>query len=137
MAIIISITQGSWYRQSEEREKTKISLPHVQKAIRFVNTTSVELKAPSIMIGRKDNCEIILDDQTASRQHCRIYYNQEMQGELHWCIADLGSKNGTAIIRKNKMIQVPKDPDYEQLNDKDKIIIGDTILTISVEKETH
>ncbi|MBI4140728.1 FHA domain-containing protein [Candidatus Woesearchaeota archaeon] len=137
MAVIISITEGSWYRQAEEREKEKISLTHVQKAIRFVNTTSVELKAPSIIIGRKDNCEIILDDLSVSRQHCRIYYNHEIPGELQWFIADLDSKNGTYILRKNKTITVPKEPNYEQLNDKDKILIGNTILLITVEKKAH
>ena len=42
-----------------------------------------------IMIGRNEDCDIMLPDRQVSRYHARISWNHD-----HYEIEDLGSKNG-------------------------------------------
>lgn len=50
------------------------------------------LQRPVIVIGRSDDCHVIIDDRQASRHHARI-----TQTEDGYVLEDLGSKNGTFL----------------------------------------
>ena len=50
------------------------------------------LDQPNLIIGRSEECTIVLDDRQVSRQHARIF----REGDRYF-IADLGSKNGTHV----------------------------------------
>ena len=50
------------------------------------------LDLPQVVIGRSAECDIVLDDRQVSRHHARVYRQDD-----HYCIEDLGSKNGTHI----------------------------------------
>jgi|1185.fasta_scaffold1604760_1 pSer/pThr/pTyr-binding forkhead associated (FHA) protein len=45
-----------------------------------------------ILIGRKDDCDVVLREHTVSRHHALIRRDGE-----HWILEDLGSKNGTGV----------------------------------------
>ena len=75
---------------------------------------SFELVKTSV-IGRSDTAEVQISDNSASREHCKVFE----QGDA-WVVADLNSRNGikvngVATTRKNLM-------------HGDKIVIGETTL---------
>lgn len=55
--------------------------------------TSFVLKAASV-IGRADDCDVVLDDVTVSRRHADV-----VRDDLGWQLRDLGSLNGTYVNR--------------------------------------
>ena len=57
-----------------------------------------------VVIGRSSNCDLMIDDTAASRQHARV----SIRPDGIW-LADLGSSNGTHL--ENQRLQ----PNYDQL----------------------
>lgn len=74
-----------------------------------------------ITVGRGGNCEILLDDEGVSRQHCQV----EFDGERYW-LTDLKSRNGTLL----NGVEIK---DAQQLKDGDDIQVGDTHLRFEME----
>ena len=50
------------------------------------------LQGAAVVIGRGDDCQVIIDDRQASRHHARITQTQD-----GYVLEDLGSKNGTFL----------------------------------------
>jgi pSer/pThr/pTyr-binding forkhead associated (FHA) protein len=73
------------------------------------------LSGNRIIIGRGDKADIKLNDTKASREHVEI-----TKVGTQWVATDLGSQNGI-IVNDKKVTQ-------SQLNEGDKIIIGQTVL---------
>jgi pSer/pThr/pTyr-binding forkhead associated (FHA) protein len=73
------------------------------------------LSGNRIIIGRGDKVDIKLNDTKASREHVEI-----TKVGTQWVATDLGSQNGI-IVNDKKVTQ-------SQLNEGDKIIIGQTVL---------
>ena len=46
----------------------------------------------TIVIGRGDDCDIVIDDRRASRRHAQVAFDHD-----RWTIEDLGSHNGTFV----------------------------------------
>ena len=65
-----------------------------------------------VMIGRGEDCELLLDSQFVSRHHALIYCNNEGV-----CIEDLNSSNGT-FVNSRKVSR-------RDLQADDKVAIGD------------
>ncbi|MEM7129975.1 MAG: FHA domain-containing protein [Chloroflexota bacterium] len=85
------------------------------------------------MIGRNDDCEIVLPDRQVSRYHARISWNNEQ-----YEIEDLGSKNGTHINGENALSAISlKDGDEFQIGLRFKLsfIDADATMPLSLEKE--
>lgn len=86
-----------------------------------------------IMIGRNDDCDIMLPDRQVSRYHARISWNHD-----HYEIEDLGSKNGTHVNGDSAEAPIP-------LNDGDEFQVGlrfklafidaDATMPLTLEKE--
>ncbi|MBU4174193.1 MAG: FHA domain-containing protein [Actinobacteria bacterium] len=74
------------------------------------------LDRPLVAIGRSENNDIMLEDEMASKSHCRII----TQGD-NYLVEDLGSSNGTIVNGQ----QV----NSHMLSDGDKLYIGQTTLT--------
>ncbi len=79
-----------------------------------------DLKAVSIVIGRREDCDIVFQDMSVSRRHARL--------ELHrnrYTVFDLGSTNGTMVngARISKKILEPGDT----------LVLGATICTFKVD----
>jgi pSer/pThr/pTyr-binding forkhead associated (FHA) protein len=75
------------------------------------------LKKPDTLIGRKDDCDVILPDGSVSSHHCRIIHDEH-------CIRviDPGSTNGTSIngqLISNQLLQPG-----------DKFLIGSAFLAM-------
>lgn len=51
-----------------------------------------EFSRDSITIGRRSNCDCVLDDKTVSTTHSKLSFLQNK-----WWIEDLGSRNGTFL----------------------------------------
>lgn len=67
------------------------------------------------IIGRSSKCEVQLDQESVSRNHCRIAYNGKT-----YAIRDLGSTNGTYV--NDELV------DEFNLRDGDQVKVGRTIL---------
>jgi adenylate cyclase len=52
----------------------------------------IPLKKERILIGRRDNCDIVLRFSNVSGQHCRLSLEQG-----YWFVKDLDSRNGTKV----------------------------------------
>lgn len=81
-----------------------------------------------IIIGRSAKCEIQVDQESVSRNHCRIRYDGQS-----FMVRDLGSTNGTYV--NDELI------DEVTLDDGDQLKVGRTILKFilgdNVEAEYH
>jgi len=74
-----------------------------------------QMVKPTLTIGRMPECDLVLDDPGASRQHARI-----RRTETGFVITDLGSTNGTLVNARQVQEQ--------ELLDGDTITIGETDL---------
>lgn len=77
--------------------------------------TVFELEKDTVLIGRKADCDIILDDKQVSKHHARI-----LKDATHYTIEDLGSMNGTCINGQRVKRAL--------LKDGDRIKLAETIL---------
>lgn len=93
--------------------------------VKFVDTSVGNIYernvTQSIIIGKDESCDVVVDEPAVSRRHCRI----SRQGELYF-IEDLQSSNGTNVDGLEvTTLQVP-------LNDGAKIRIGRRTLSFEV-----
>ena len=78
----------------------------------------------NVLIGRNDNCDIIINDPMISKKHCEISHDDE--GKFY--IEDMESKNSTFI--NGKTIKKKTHLIYG-----DRIILGNTILRFYLEEK--
>ena len=71
-----------------------------------------EFDQPVIVIGRREDCTIVLPSSTVSRRHAQIRRRDDL-----YLLSDLGSTNGTLLNREPVIGE-------EQLGDRDEIAIG-------------
>ena len=83
--------------------------------VRLADGVSTALAKPSVTIGRLPECDVVVDDAGASRQHARI-----RRTEGGFVLTDLGSTNGTMV--NGEPIQ------EHVLEHGDRITIGETEL---------
>jgi hypothetical protein len=94
------------------RSQTEASLTVLQDGHRG---TTYHLGRASVTIGRLPECDIVVADPGASRQHAQIRFDGE-----RYVVDDLGSTNGTLV---NDVAA-----DERALEDGDRITIGSTVL---------
>lgn len=80
--------------------------------------TEVELGSAPIMLGRAEECTVVLDDDYASGKHARLF----PQGS-RWFLEDLGSTNGTWLGDEQLTRASTVEPG-------DRIRIGKTVLEL-------
>lgn len=54
--------------------------------------TPVEIEKDLIVVGRREDCDVLLDHKSVSKQHCIIVKNEGLL-----LVRDLGSTNGTRV----------------------------------------
>ena len=55
-------------------------------------------RTPRVTIGRMHTCDIVIDDESVSRQHAVIHNGALSAGQGTLLIEDLGSRNKTKIV---------------------------------------
>ena len=87
----------------------------------------------AIMIGRNEDCDIMLPDRQVSRYHARISWNSD-----HYEIEDLGSKNGTHVNGDNAQSPIPlQDGDEFQVGLRFRLafIDADATMPLTLDKQ--
>ncbi len=83
------------------------------------------LKDERTLIGRKGDCDVVLDDFTVSRRHASILKQEE-----EYFIEDLESRNGVKL--NGEKIQERK-----KLTEGDEIVLGNILITVNDEKSQN
>jgi hypothetical protein len=84
----------------------------------------VRLVGKSVLIGRDNECEVQLQDRTASRQHSKIRIERR-DDEVHYMLHDLATDNGT-FVNGERIVQPTR------LHNGDIVRIGYTELMFKV-----
>ena len=87
------------------------------------STQEVELDPKGLVLGRSEDCDVILSEDSVSRRHARI--SQDPFGR--WILEDLGSQNGTLV--NGKRIQA------QAMMPQQKIEIGTFSLQLVIAEE--
>src|SRR6266550_6248157 len=110
-----SRTSASAKAAQTERRPALVSLRGELMAV------PIPLERSEVTIGRALEADVRINDLRASRLHARIDSNHHGQtDETTYSITDLGSTNGT-LVNGEAITEA-------QLNDGDKIVIGDHLL---------
>ncbi len=80
----------------------------------------IPLRNEVLRIGRERQCEMVVDDESVSRLHSEIVYEND-----HYILRDLRSTNGT-YLNEERITEAP-------LQNGDRIGIGDTIMMAQIE----
>lgn len=83
----------------------------------------------TIRIGRSPESNIQLEDMRVSENHCEIMWNPDIGARIR----DLGSTNGTIILRNKKRILVGRRPDSVKREDANTVI-SDAVPLLSGDK---
>ncbi len=83
---------------------------------------NIPLAKDLVVIGRGQDCDLVLEDNNLSRRHCQI---RKWAG--HFRLEDLQSKNGTYVNGKRV--------DVVDLNPGDLITIGDQMLVFKKDEK--
>ena len=75
-----------------------------------------------ITIGRHASCDCVLDDDTVSSYHARLYYRYGQ-----WWIEDLDSTNGTSL--NNQPVEIPV-----VLTSRDRLDVGRVEFTVTIQE---
>lgn len=107
---------------SSESARTTVSPPASQLCVSFASglcagRADLMLTRKSIIIGRDDDCDIVLEGEAISRHHCLI----RQWGSVH--VLQDTSRNGT-FVNNQRVNEV-------QLRDGDQIRIGQNLLAVS------
>lgn len=85
--------------------------------------TNIEVPEGEFLIGRGNDCHLVLDDPSVSRIHAKI----EKEGE-ELSVEDKGSRNGVLVNKKRISGRT-------SLNEGDQIVIGHQVIRIATMKE--
>lgn len=93
---------------------------------------AAEVSADRVVIGRADDCDVVLDDPSVSRHHAEIASRPGSAPVLE----DLGSANGTFVngrrIRPGLGFKPTDEPSRAELQGGELLRIGDTFVYVSM-----
>src|SRR5262245_39989177 len=98
MNVFRSSYESRWYSQAMEQvEKSTLTMSEREEGYVLIahgasRTTSTPIpRSGSIIIGRSEECDLALDDESVSRRHAAIHFGAVT------VVEDLGSRNGTFV----------------------------------------
>jgi len=80
-----------------------------------------------VLLGRATECDILLNDLKASREHAVI----EPYGDGRWRVRDLGSGNGTKVNGKKVQRQILEPEDVVQIGDAKVLFAGEAAAVVA------
>ncbi|MHC4490406.1 MAG: FHA domain-containing protein [Planctomycetota bacterium] len=80
-----------------------------------------------VLLGRAKECDILLNDIKASREHAVI----EPYGEGRWRVRDLGSGNGTKVNGRKVQRQLLEPEDVVQIGDAKVLFAGEAAAVVA------
>jgi predicted component of type VI protein secretion system len=96
-----------------------------------VPTDTLEISGPRFLVGREENCDLVLDDPKVSREHAEFVAGT---GPLR-ILRDLGSANGTLVngrpLRPSAGFAAA-DVKETQLSGDEWLLFGDTVARITL-----
>lgn len=81
----------------------------------------------TVRIGSDPRCDLRVADEYASSWHCKITLSPGADPWTGWILADLGSTNGTAVVRDGTRHKIGLGNQW-QLQPGDRIVVGRTTL---------
>lgn len=90
----------------------------------FENEPAQTFTTPEVIIGRSENCEFPIPDETVSARHARLSYHQNQ-----WWVEDMGSTNGTFL--NDERVRVPT-----VIISGDELRCGQVSLVLSISDKT-
>ena len=91
--------------------------PHLEVRVKDELTQTVQLVREEMLIGRSHECDIVLDEPYISRQHARIYFENDT-----YFIEDLKSEMGVTVNIKEISAK-------RALKNEDEIVLGSITIT--------
>ena len=104
-AVYIFIGWALWTIWQDLRQEGQNALAHRFPAIRLEVRTRNRVLASrtfsksEIILGRNPECDISINDETASAQHARLSYHHNQ-----WWVEDLSSTNGTKLNKEKLLV---------------------------------
>jgi len=106
----------------EGQNASAYRFPAIRLEVRARNRVLVSrtFSKPEIILGRSPECDIPINDETASAQHARLSYHHHQ-----WWIEDLNSTNGTKLNKEKLTLPTV-------LTSDDEIQCGKTKVTVTM-----
>ena len=118
-----------WQEVRQEGQKASIQrFPPIRLEVRNRNRilSSQTFSKPEIILGRNPECDIAINDATASARHAKLSYHHNQ-----WWIEDLNSTNGTKLNKENLTLPTVLTSDDEIQCGKTKVIVNMNADTIN------
>ncbi len=109
-----SVAQAQQVRRAADQDRSgndNSALPLLGTLTWRNRDQSIPLTATSLIIGRKDDCDLCVPEAAVSGHHCELQFDGTF-----WWVRDLGSRNGTQINGE--------DVTYRALRNGDELTIG-------------
>ena len=98
---LVAVRGPSIFQEFEP--SSDVSKDQIQILAPDKTSKSIPLKRPGITIGRDPQCDLVLEDRAASRQHARVDYDG-----ASYRVADLNSSNGTYLANARLLPGIPE-----------------------------
>ncbi len=111
-----------WQDLRQEGQNASVRrFPAIRLEVRNRNRvlTSQTFSKPEIILGRNPECDITINDATASARHARLSYHHNQ-----WWIEDLNSTNGTKLNKEILTLPTVLTSDDEIQCGKTKVIVN-------------
>ena len=111
-----------WRDLKQEAQKASVRrFPAIRLEVRNRNRvlSSQTFSKPEIILGRNPECDIAINDATASARHAKLSYHHNQ-----WWIEDLNSTNGTKLNKENLTLPTVLTSDDEIQCGKTKVIVN-------------
>ena len=118
-----------WRDLKQEAQKASVRrFPAIRLEVRNRNRvlSSQTFSKPEIILGRNPECDIAINDATASARHAKLSYHHNQ-----WWIEDLNSTNGTKLNKENLTLPTVLTSDDEIQCGKTKLIVNMNADTIN------
>jgi|SRR5271157_313345 len=123
-AVYIFIGWALWTLWQDVRQQGQNASAYRFPAIRLEVRNRVHLSRtfsqPEILLGRSPECDLPINDETASARHARLSYHHHQ-----WWIEDLNSTNGTKLNKEKLTLPTV-------LTSDDEIQCGKTTVTVTM-----